>query len=218
MRNNSNLSKNNLSSSLSTSQIKTKNAAEPITNCCPLVTEKIIQVVPISLYSSDVSKPRSVKKDNDIKNLLLNSKSKSYIVTKNNIIPTCQYTKSLSNQEKIASNILEINNIKVRREEESRESKESSFTSNSKNSFNSRVSGLNKSEIPESITKRKLISEIKTSMINSEKGIRKESESVNDEEGENLSTNSVSDVNDGNMILDDFLILEEKLGFIKTVI
>ena len=43
------------------------------------------------------------------------------------------------------------------------------------------------------------------------------SESVNDEEGENLSTNSVSDMNDGNMIMDDFLILEEKLGFIKTV-
>ncbi len=215
MRNNSTHNKNVLSSNSSISLIK--NNQEAFSNVCPLVTEKIIQVVPITLYSNGTNKPKSVKKDNEIKNLLMNSKSKSYIVTKNSIIPTCQLNKALSNQGKMTPNLFEKNNIKVNKEDESQEAKESSFMSNSKCSVNSRVSVSNKSDIPGSFTKRNFIEDMKVSTLNSEKVHSKEGESMNDEEGENLSTNSVSEMNEGNIILDDFLILEEKLSFIKTV-
>jgi hypothetical protein len=218
MRNNSSNTKTMLSSSQSTSHIKSNNNSEPFSNFCPLVTEKIIQVVPITLYSTGVNKPKSVKKDNDIKNLLMNSKSKSYYVTKNSIIPTCQLNKAMSNQVRMTPNLLENKNIKVKKkEDESIEGKESSFMSNSKCSVNSRISSNNKSDIPGSFTQRSFTADLQVSILNSEKGNLKEDESLNDEEGENLSTNSVSELNEGNIILDDFFILEEKMGFIKTV-
>ena len=113
------------------------------------------------------------------------------------------------------------NNIKkLSNKDISIDMKDQSFLSSSKSSIHSRLSSTVKSDLVASSTQRSNISENKTSTISSEMDKKNEANSVNDDDDEedSISTNSLSDKNEGGMILDDFLIIEEKISFIKTVI
>lgn len=199
-------SKTNISANIINPFQRNKKPSEVRSICCPLVSEKIVQILPISLKST--YKTKSVTKENDLKNLYT-SKSKSYIEnTKDSIASHSSNTilkrhlnlvSDKSNEDDLLSNDALSNN---------EDTKNISFLSNIKNTTHSRMSSTIKSD--NGIRKRHHLFENNSIIIKND--FMTKNDTVVSYNDDSISTHS-----EGNVFLDDFFILEEKLAFIKTV-
>ena len=173
----------------------------------PLINEKIIEINPISLKSIPMTNSKT--KESEYNNLLIN-KTKSSIVNKITTVSQ-SYNPFLSkNVVKESERNINIEDDLISNDDifSYNKSKNLSFLSANNNKNNSNLSSTIKSD--NCIRSRQSLIDNNSNSIVSFQSREDNDSSFQDDS--RISSNSVDKI-----IMDDFLILEEKFAFIKTV-